>query len=325
LAGAPKEEFVKKASIAFAVAAALLAVSPVVPAQNEGQAQGTAIVTVLPKQKNAPAPDVSRQSVRVEVNGKSSEITSWHALRGTDATVELVVLIDNSLRESLGRELDDITHFVQSAPPNVKIALAYMENGRAAMAGPLTADHAKTAQEVHLPLGAPGISASPYFCLSDLAKNWPSQDRAARREVIMITDGVDPYEMHYDPEDPYVHAAIEDSARAGLVVYSIYWRGAGRMAGSSYENDAGQNLLQEIAEATGGTTYWIGTGNPVSLQPYFEDLTRRLNDQFELGFTAPLSGKAQVESLNIKINAHDAKVTAPRQTFVAPAGAAPQR
>ncbi|HEX4039597.1 MAG TPA: hypothetical protein VHX37_16185 [Acidobacteriaceae bacterium] len=315
----------KKASIAFAVAAALLAVSPVVPAQNEGQAQGTAIVTVLPKQKNAPAPDVSRQSVRVEVNGKSSEITSWHALRGTDATVELVVLIDNSLRESLGRELDDITHFVQSAPPNVKIALAYMENGRAAMAGPLTADHAKTAQEVHLPLGAPGISASPYFCLSDLAKNWPSQDRAARREVIMITDGVDPYEMHYDPEDPYVHAAIEDSARAGLVVYSIYWRGAGRMAGSSYENDAGQNLLQEIAEATGGTTYWIGTGNPVSLQPYFEDLTRRLNDQFELGFTAPLSGKAQVESLNIKINAHDAKVTAPRQTFVAPAGAAPQR
>ena len=307
-------------SIAFAVAAALVTASPLVFAQSEGQGQGTAIVTVLPKQNSAPAPEIPQQSVQVEVNGKRSEITNWHPFRGPDATVELVVMIDDGARSSLGRELDDITHFVQSLPPNVKVAVAYMENGRAAMAGPLSADHAKVVQQIHLPLGAAGISASPYFCLSDLAKRWPSEDRAARREVVMITDGVDRYELRYDPDDPYVQAAIQDSARAGLVVYSIYWRSSGRIDRSTYENDAGQNLLQEVTQATGGNTYWIGTGNPVTLQPYFEDLSRRLNDQFELGFSAPLRGKAEVEDLKVKIAAPGTHVTAPQKTFVAPGG-----
>ena len=36
----------------------------------------------------------------------------------------------------------------------------------------------------------------------------------------MVTDGVDYYELRFDPEDPYVQAAIKDSAKAGLVVYA---------------------------------------------------------------------------------------------------------
>ncbi len=67
-----------------------------------------------------------------------------------------------------------------------------------------------------------------YFCLSDLAKRWPSQDPAARREVVMVTDGVDNYQRQFDPEDPYVQAAIADSLRAHLVVYALYWKNQGR-------------------------------------------------------------------------------------------------
>ena len=44
----------------------------------------------------------------------------------------------------------------------------------------------------------------------------------------MVTDGVDNYNRRYDPEDPYVQAAINDSVRARLIVYSIYWTNAGR-------------------------------------------------------------------------------------------------
>ena len=47
----------------------------------------------------------------------------------------------------------------------------------------------------------------------------------------------------YDPEDPYVATAINDSVRAGLVVYSIYWKDMGRANNSWYENNAGQNLF----------------------------------------------------------------------------------
>jgi hypothetical protein len=301
-------------------ATAVLAIAPSSFAQSENQGQGQAVVTVMPKKSDAPATNVSEQSIQVEVNGKHSQVANWQPFRGPQASVELVLLIDDGARSSLGREFDDIRQFIQSLPPNVKISLAYMQNGRAMFSGPLTANHATALEELHLPLGASGQSASPYFCLSDLAKRWPSNDRAARRDVIMITDGVDYYYLQNDADDPYVRAAIQDAVRANLVVYSIYWRNAGRVDRSLYENSAGQNHLLELADATGGNSYWIGTGNPVSLQPYFDDFGRRLNNQYELGFSAPLRGKAEVESLKVKVTAPDVKVTAPQKAWVAPAG-----
>jgi len=305
-------------------AAGLLAFAPLAFSQNENQGQGVAVITVLPKDAKAPAPNIAGQTVRVEVNGKQSQITNWQPLHGPQSPVEVVLLIDDGARTSLAREFDDLRQFIQSLPPNVKIALAYMENGRAQLAGAFTADHSKAVQTLHLPLGLAGESASPYFCLSDLARNWPSSDRTARREVIMITDGVDYYHLQYDPDDPYVQTAIQDAARAHLLVSSIYWRSSGRFDRTWYANDEGQNLLLEVTAATGGNSYWIGTGNPVSLSPYFDDFSRRLNNQYELGFASPLSGKPELANLKVKISAPDVRVTAPQKTWIGPGQIAQQ-
>jgi hypothetical protein len=298
----------------------LLAASPAAFAQNENQGQGQAIVTVLPKKPSAPPSDVPQQTVEISVNGKKTSVSTWQPLRGDHAGVELVLLIDEGARTSLGREMEDITHFVQSLPPNVKFAFAYMENGRAVLAGPLTADHAQALKGLHLPMAQAGENASAYFCLSDLAKRWPSNDREARREVIMITDGVDYYERRYDPQDPYLLAAIQDSVRAHLVVSSIYWRNAGLADRTQYANNTGQNLLSQVTQGTGGNSYWIGMGNPVTMQPYFEDFSRRLQNQYELEFTVPLHGKAQEETLKVKVKAPGSSVTSPQEVWVAPAG-----
>src|ERR1700692_3242692 len=139
-----------------------------------------------------------------------------------------------------------------------------MQNAQANRSGPLTTDREQALKGLHIPAGFPGANASPYFCLSDLAKSWPSHDRTARREVLMVTDGVDNYDRAYDPEDPYVSTAINDSVRAGLVVYSIYWKDMGRANNSWYESNAGQTLLLLVTQATGGNSYWEGMGNPVS-------------------------------------------------------------
>lgn len=298
--------------------AGLLTFTPLAFPQNEGQGQGTAIVTILPKDSHASAPNISEHAIHVQVNGKQSLVTNWQPLHGSVSPVEVVVLIDDGARTSLGSQFSDIQGFVRSLPPGVKVAFAYMENGRAVLAGALTANHASILQELHLPIAAPGQSASPYFCLSDLAKNWPSTDSSARREVIMITDGVDYYQPRYDPDDPYVQSAIRDSVRAHLVVSSIYWRNSGRFDRSRYANNEGQNLLLEVTDATGGTSYWIGMGNPVSMSPYFDDFSRRLNNQYELGFSSPFTGKPQMANLKVKINAPDVKVTAPQKTWIGP-------
>jgi hypothetical protein len=212
--------------------------------------------------------------------------------------------------------MKDIAQFIQSLPPNAKVGLAYMMNGRAAMSGPLSSDRAAIQKQLHLPMaGAPGINASPYFCLSDLAKHWPSTDAKARREVVMITDGVDNYDRRYDPEDPYVQAAIDDSVRGRLIVYSIYWTDSGRFGRTGYAANSGQNLLAQVTQATGGNSYWEGYGNPVDLQPYFADIDRRLQNQYELDFMAPMGSKPQVESFHLKLSA-PAKVDAPQQVYV---------
>ncbi len=174
---------------------------------------------------------------------------------------------------------------------------------------------------LHLPGGTPGSSASPYFCLSELAQHWPSSDRGARRVVVMLTDGVDNYEPRLNLDDPYVQAAIADSVRAGLVVYSIYWLDQGRFDHTMYANNTGQSLLIEVTDATGGKNLWPGIGNPVSLQPFFEELALRLGNQYALGFSSPMDRKPAAENLKVKVEGQAVDVTAPRQVFVDRAGA----
>jgi hypothetical protein len=285
-------------------------------AQDENSGQGQAVVTILTKH-NEVAPTVAQQDVSVKVNGKDSPVTGWQPFKGANDTLELVVMIDSGAR-NMGRQFEEIGQFIENQGPHTRIAVGYMQNGRTAMAGPFSADHKQVMSEVHLPVGP---TTNPYFSLSDLAQNWPSQDRRARREVVLLSDGVDPENRRFDPEDPYVQSAIRDSVRAGMVIYTIYWRS--RPEGDISTN-GGQSLLDELSQATGGYSYWSGTGNPVSFQPFFEDVMRRFDNQYGLEFTAKLERKPTVETLKLKVEGLGLQVTAPQQVFVDRAGAGGQ-
>jgi hypothetical protein len=309
----------KSLKFAAALASGLLATAPIFLGAAE-PGQGSAVVTLLPKNSEAAALNVATQNLQIKVDGKQSTVTSFVPAKGSDSPLELVLLIDASARTSLGTQLSEIESFVKEMPKNSKMTIAYMENGRAALTGPLSSDPPQILSGLHLPGGAPGQSSSPYFCLSELAKNWPSKDSTARREVVMITDGVDYYQPRLDLDDPYVQAAIEDSVRSGLVVYSFYWKNQGRMDRSAYESNAGQSLLAEVSQATGGNSYWEGSGNPVSFDPFFKDLRQRFQSQYRIVFSSGLKGKPQVERFSLKLSGAEAKVTAPQQVFVSRTG-----
>ena len=302
----------------FAVVLLGLGSIPTAAAAENGQ--GQAVVTILPKNNSDAPVSVAVQNLRLKINGKDSTVTGFAPLHGASNPVELVILMDSSARASIGTQMGEIEAFVKEMPRNTKMTIGYMDSGRAVLSGPLSADPAQVLRGLHLPGGLAGQSASPYFCLSDLAKRWPSQDPKARREVLMITDGVDYYNLRYDPEDPYVLAAISDSAKAGLVVNTVYWLNQGRIDRTGYENSAGQNLLLEVTQATGGVSFWEGSGNPVSFDPYFKELRQRFEHQYLLTFSASLKGKPDVEHMDLKVSGVSAKVTAPQQVLVAPAG-----
>jgi hypothetical protein len=286
-------------------------------AQTDGQqGQGRVVVTVMPKHAGDAPVTISQQDLKLAVSGRASSVTGWEPLRGPEDSLELVVLIDNSARTTLGKQLDDIEHFIEGLPPNAKSVIGYMDYGRAGLTGPLSADHAEVLRGLRMPQGVAHSIGGAYVCLSDLAKNWPSRDAKARREVVIVSDGIGGLSSGFMQTDPYLQAAINDSVRAGLVVYSIFW---GNRVGSdrpSIAAVAGQGLLNQLSEATGGNSYQMGNGNPVSFQPYFKDLTRRLQNQYRLSFAAGLKNEPEIASLKLKIKVPGTEIDSPTQVFV---------
>ncbi|HWF11643.1 MAG TPA: hypothetical protein VG297_24415 [Bryobacteraceae bacterium] len=234
------------------------------------------IVTAEGRHGAAP-PEVVKDDVSVEVNKKPVRVEEWIPLRGDQAKLELYIVIDDGEDTDLGVQFGSLKTFVNGQPATTRIGLAYLRNGSANIVAPLTTDHAQLAKALRLPLGQPGIAASPYMGISDLVKKWPAAD--ARREVLLITSGIDAWSPP-DPENPYLQKAIADAQRAGILVHSIYYAGAGHLGHSYWRVNWGQNYLSELGDETGGEAYWQGISSPVSFDPYLKDLTERLRNQY---------------------------------------------
>jgi hypothetical protein len=225
------------------------------------------------------------------------------------------VLLDDSSPGNLGLQLNDIKSFLTALPPNAQVAIGYMRNGSPNLLQNFTTDHAAVAKTLRLPQGSAGINGSPYFCLSALAKHWPGGDNNVRREVIMVTDGVDRYSgARFDPSNPYVQAATSDAQKAGVIVYSIYYRGAGRADRSFVVTDGGQNYLTQVSGATGGKVYLEGFGNPVSFAPFLSEIQRKLQNQYELTFAS--TAKPGLQPIRVKTSQPNTSLEFPAQVPV---------
>jgi VWFA-related protein len=244
---------------------------------------------------------VPQQSISVSEGRKVQDVTGWVPLRGARADLQLVLLLDDSSRGTLGLQLNDLKNFLNALPPTTQVALGYMRNGTPNLVQNFTNNHAQAAEALRLPQGSAGINGSPYFCLSDLVKHWPGGAGNVRREVIMVTDGVDRYSgRRFDPENPYVRAAVTDAQKAGVIVYSIYYRGAGRFDQNLTVTDGGQNYLTQLSGETGGKVYLEGFGNPVSFSPFLSDIQRKLQNQYELSFVS--TSKPGLQPIRVKTN-----------------------
>jgi hypothetical protein len=285
-----------KFAMVVAVGLFMLGVRPPLSAQETST--GRAIVTVNTKGAED-ATTVPKQTITFYENRKLQDVAGWVPLRGERSGLQLVVLLDDSSRGNLGLQLNDIRTFLTGLPPTTQVAIGYMRNGTPNLVQNFTSDHAQAAKSLRLPSGNAGINGSPYFCLSDLVKHWPGGDSNVRREVIMVTDGVDRYSgARFDPENPYVQAATSDAQKAGVVVYSIYYRGQGRLDRSFLATDGGQNYLTMVSGSTGGKVYLEGFGNPVSFAPFLSDIQRKLQNQYELSFVS--TAKPGLQGIRVK-------------------------
>lgn len=296
--------------------AGLLASVQLAAAQESASATGPAanLVVTVEARHGSNIPDVTRDDVMVYEGRDRDRVTGWLPLQGDHAGLEFFIMLDDSSNVTLGSQLEDVRQFINAQPPTTKIGVAYMANGIAQVVQNLTSDHALTAKALRLPFGNPGASASPYFSLGDLIKRWPAGDE--RREVLMITDGIDRY-WGSGPDNAYVDTVIEQAQRAGVIVYSIYTPGVGHYGHSYWRTYWGQNYLSQLSDETGGESYYlIGPAPPVSFAPYMEDITRKLNHQYLLTFMAKPQKKAGMQRVKVHTEVPNAELVSADRVYV---------
>ena len=285
----------------------------VIPARVFGQQEGPITTQALVGVDSKSPDTLNAADLTAKVNDHATPLTSFMRVPASGAQVAL--LIDDGLRESVGRQLGDLQAFVRKLQPGTEIFIGYMQNGRVAPAQTFTTDYEAAAKALRLPLGTPGVSASPYFCLSDVVKKWPEGSggtESKARFVLMLTNGVDPYNGSVSPlnqDSPYVETAANDAQRAGVAVYSIYYGNAGIRGGAA--TVSGQNYLSQVADATGGQVYLQGLTNPVSLAPFLAQFQRDVSETYVATFPAVAHRENTLVRLKLSTNRRGTRLRAP--------------
>jgi hypothetical protein len=260
------------------------------------------LVTVDGVKDNQP-PELKPEDVIVKVGKERMQVKHWEAAKGKYADLALFILIDDVLDPSTGGLFGDVKDFIKAQPATTLVGIAYMRNGTISVAQNLTNDHDAAVKALRLPVGNMGTYGNPYLSLTSLIKSWP--DHGGRKEVLMITDGIDrmrPQSSRLDWMSPStdVNTASSAAQRAGILVHSFYARGVGHMTRTnSAAASGGQNGLAKLAEETGADAYFMGYSDPVSFKPYLEDLQKELDNQYWLAFDVKPGSKPALKPVNI--------------------------
>ncbi|MFZ3339855.1 MAG: hypothetical protein WA213_03155 [Terriglobales bacterium] len=309
-----KRRFLLSALAGF-VFGAMGAVNLVAQPEAAGSGVSVKMVVTAEAQRGSDVPVLDAKDVMVYEGKDRDQVTDWAPAQGDHAGLELFILLDDSSARTLATQFNDIRKFIDQQPSSVRIGVAYMRNGSAQIEQNLTSDHALATKALRLPLGIMGINASPYFALSDLVKHWPKSND--RHEVLMVSDGIDLYYGIGDLQDPYLATAIDDAQRAGVMVSAIYSPGAGHFGHDYWQTYWGQLYLAELADRTGGESYYIGlTGAPVAFSPYLDDFANRLNHQYILTFLAKPEKKAGLRRVKVTTEVPNAQLVAADQVYV---------
>lgn len=100
--------------------------------------------------------------------------------------------------------------------------------------------------------------------------------------MLLISDGLD-VSRGFDPGTVLnsidMERAIAEAKRRDVSVFSFYAPSVGLTRRNHLAASWGQSSLSRISHETGGKAFFQGTTDFVTFSPYFERLTRALNQQ----------------------------------------------
>jgi hypothetical protein len=299
------------------------------------------VVTDQAFSDNSEVPVLRPDAVQVKQGKNLLKVDQLIPAKGDNAALQLFILIDDTCDPVIGNNLNDLRDFINAQPASTAVGVAYMSNATIQITQNFTADHALAAKAVRLPRGNLSAMDSPYLSLMSLVKGWPQQK--VRREVLMVTDGIDRLRNDRSPfsqtpsrgpagtanaarafdtmptMSPDADTASRNSQRYGVIVHSIYAPGAGRLGRNAWEAQLGQSGVAKIADETGGEYFALGTQNAVSFKPYLERLQKIFDNQYYLVFQAVPGKKDGLQRVSVSTEVANADLAAADNVWV-PAG-----
>jgi hypothetical protein len=333
-----------KAVLAFGLLGVVLFAAQVMLTQEKAAsiqkaASGTAevhvVITDAALREDAELPPLQKEDVKVKQGKNFLPVTQLIRAQGDNAALQLMILIDDTLNTSVGNNLTDIKDFIKAQPDSTVIGIGYMSNAGVNVVQNFTADHDLAVKAVRLPRGAISTMDSPYLSLISLVKGW--QQQKVRREILMVSDGIDrlrgetPQPSRLGPNfgtvshsmptiSPDATSASEIIQRYNVLVYPIYAVGVGRTGRSSWDLQLGLSGLSKIAEETGGECFSLSTTQLVSFKPYMERLQKLLSNQYYVLFQAVPRKSAGFQRINVQTELSNSELLAPDNVWVPAAG-----
>lgn len=255
--------------------------------------KATITVTVIGK-KDTPPPPISKDDVQLTVSKERKQVAGWEKAD----SLSLAILIDDSLDTTVAGQWNDLKEFIMAQPPSTSIAVAYAANSSAMIAQDFTTDHALAAKALRIPRGQFGIGSSPYLAVIDWLKRWP--ETGSRRSLLLISSGIDSFRGAWGPFYPDVDTVVDEAQRGNVNIWSIYSPGAGHRSRSFGLTNLGQNNLNKMTDETGGESYYLGLGTPVSFKPFLDELQLHLSNQYLLAFAGDSGPKGKLVRPQIK-------------------------
>ncbi|MGH9584362.1 MAG: VWA domain-containing protein, partial [Bryobacteraceae bacterium] len=109
-----------------------------------------------------------------------------------------------------------------------------------------------------------------------LASNEKLKSEAARKALILITDGED-QGSYYKIRD-----AIEAAQRADAIIYSIYYVDRGFYMQAGYIGGGGASELKKMSQETGGHMFAVSRKHP--LNEAFREIQDEMRNQYSIGY-----------------------------------------
>ncbi len=237
-------------------------------------------LALVPFMAAAPASASSNAAV-LHHDGNVWNAGSSAAVQGGQTGLDLVVLIDDSLSQRVDIQLKEIGTFLQTLPPDARVAVAYANYGGVNYAQEFTTDHEKAAKSIHIPSAFPGTANGLYDSVTTLIKKWPVTQN--RRMVLLISDGIDTTGGLSDTEpntNAVLQRAIHQAEQSAVVVDSIYASGSGGTSEDRLLVLNGQGCLSQLAAKTGGNAFFEGMETPLTFKPFLQDIAKSLGVKY---------------------------------------------